>query len=237
MNSKSGLLLQLAIALPLILLVMWGRSASEVDTQHHALAPAVEWSMQQSLMHKAVAGAMPGFAADISVLTVFDIFALSQQLSDNERQPLWHQMYYEIEVAQSLDPWFRDTYRLAEGLLAYEAGKMAEAVDILRQSESYLNSSDPLLVASFLAHRELHDDNLAIELATLAATKPDATPFAIGFAARLIHKQNGCDTAVMFLKSRLLAFPEEYRNSIEAKIQKIQQSPECTESFMPSHRL
>ena len=234
MSDKLNWILQLLFAASLLLLVAWGRSETALNTQNYQ-TPALQWSDEQSLLHKAIGGAVPGFAADIKVLNIFDTFALSQKRQPDMRQPLWNQMFYQIMAAQSLDPWFRDVYRLTEGLLAYEAGKAVEAIAVLQLSELYLNSGDPLLVASFLALRELHNDTLAIDLAKRAASKADSSTFAVSFAAGLIHKQNGCELAIAFLQSRLLVLPEEYRQSIHTKIQQIQQSEECLRGNQASH--
>lgn len=134
-----------------------------------------------------------------------------------------------------MDPYFRDIYRLAEGLLAFEAGKMEEAVALLVKSEPFLNSSDPLLVASFIAHRELHNNKLAIDLATRATQKPDAQPLAIGYAASLLKKESGCQIAFQFLVSRFHSMPKKYQQGIKNRIKRLLLNKECEGKIQGSY--
>ncbi|WP_143144941.1 hypothetical protein [Mariprofundus micogutta] len=177
--------------------------------------------------HKALAGAVPAIAADLAVLNIFNIYAQSQKEDISNRSLWWPQLYTEIRRGQAMDPYFRDIYRLTEGLLAFEAGKMEQAVEILAMSEQRLNSSDPLLAASFIAFQELKDSNLAISLAKRASAKPDATNLAIGFSSSLIQKKNGCKLALDFLKSRLDGMPPKYHKGIFLRIERLKKKDEC----------
>jgi len=222
----SKIWMQLSIALFLVLLIYLGRNGSE---QKALLLqqPATTWSIQQSLLHKAIAGPLPGVAADFAILNIFDIYSKSLKIEPEKRAPLWEQLHYQLQLAQNMDPYFKDVYRLSEGLLAFEANKTAEAIQLLTDSEPYLNSFEPLLVASFLAHQELNDLALALKLAKKSATQPDASPLAVTFASRLIQKKSGCAFAMAFLKSRLIRLPEKYRQGIKSRIKMLKESQQC----------
>jgi len=210
----------------LVALIIWGRSASE----YHVPASqevSTEWSERQMLLYRAMAGPVPAIAADLAVLEVFNIYANSQQTPLSSKDIWWSQLHNQLRTGQAMDPYFRDIYRLTEGLLAYEANKMQASVDLLSKSEPYLNSSDPLLIASFIAHQELHNDELAFELANRASQKPDAQPFTVGFASSLLKKNSGCRAALQFLAYRLESMPEKYQQGIRNRIKRLQSDAAC----------
>lgn len=220
------------VLLPLLLIaaIAWGRSIS--DTHYFNKQPVANtWSSKQIYLHKAMAGSLPAVAADLAVLNIFNIYANSLQASPSEKDIWWTELYNQLRVAQTLDPYFRDIYRLTEGLLAFEANKMKEAVNILANSEAYLNSSDPLLVASFIAHQELKNHKLAFELANRAIQKPDAQHFAIGFAASLLKRERGCHAAILFLQSRMHSMPKKFQQGIINRINRLKAQKECTEEI------
>jgi hypothetical protein len=161
------------------------------------------------------------------VLEIFNIYAHRSQHGPNA--PWRDQLYFELRRAQAMDPYFKDVYRLTEGLLGYEALRWQDAVNILASSEPWLNSADPLLAASFIAHQYLHNNTLAIRLAKQAIKKPDASQLTIGFAAALIRKQSGCKLALAFLESRLHTLPGQYRQGILFKMQQLRHSKACIE--------
>lgn len=214
----------------LIALIVWGRSTS--DFQHtHIQKSVTVWSDNQILMHRAMAGPMPAIAADLAVLNIFNIYANSLQAPQSAKEYWWTQLHNQLRIGQAMDPYFRDIYRLTEGLLAYEANKMEASVDLLAKSEAYLNSSDPLLVASFIAHQELHNNELAFNLANRASQKPDAQQLAIGFASSLLKKKTGCFAAIQFLSNRLQSMPEKYQQGIKSRIRRLQESVECAKEI------
>lgn len=218
---------QVAVACLLLTAIIWGRSVSHL-VPLAGTSETLHWSSNQQLLDRAWAGAVPGIAADAAVLEIYNIYARAR--SQPEKNVPWRdQLDFELRRAQAMDPYFRDVYRLTEGLLAYEALRWKEAVDILVHSEPWLNSADPLLAASFIAHQELHDDKWAIQLARQAIKKPDASDLTIGFATALIRKQSGCRMALAFLESRLHTLPERYRQGILLRMQRYQQSKACAE--------
>jgi len=214
------------VMLSLLVLITWGRSVSNVRL-YASQERASKWSGSQLLLYRAWAGAMPAIAADLAVLNIFDIYASSQLSPQSSREVWWTRLHNQLRTGQAMDPYFRDIYRLTEGLLAYEANKMEESVELLSMSEPYLNSSDPLLVASFIAHQELKNDELAFDLANRAIQKPDTQYITIGFATSLLKKNSGCRVALQFLNSRLHTMPEKYQQGIKNRIKSIQASKEC----------
>lgn len=219
---------RLALTAALVLAIAWGRENTPSQLEFSPTGTP-SWSENQALWHRVWAGPVPGFAADMAVLSIFNIYAQATALPAREREPWWSALKYELQHAQSMDPYFKDVYRLTEGLLAYEAQDMKTAIHILSASEPYLHSSDPLLVAAFIAHQELKDDGLSVALARRAAQQPDASQLALGFASNIIKGQSGCRAALDFLLDRLETMPEKYQLGIKRRIKKLQEGEECQE--------
>jgi len=227
--AKAAMMLIAMISL--LTLTSWGRSVSDIRFSM-VQGSTTEWSDNQVLFYRAWAGPLPGIAADMAVLDIFNIYANSQQAPLSSKELWWSQLHNQLMIGQAMDPYFRDIYRLTEGLLAYEANKMQESVDLLAKSEPFLNSSDPLLVAAFIAHQELHNDELAFDLANRASKKTDAQQIAVGFASSILRKSNGCRIAIEFLAGRLQDMPEKYQQGIKNRIQSLQTSDSCRNEFM-----
>lgn len=220
------MIIRLILVAALVSTIGWGRSNTPMRQDFSPLTTS-PWSEKQALWHSAWAGPVPAFAADIAVLNIYNIYAQATAAPADNRSQWWTALRYQLQLGQHMDPYFRDIYRLTEGILAYEAQDMQGAVNILSMSEPYLNSSDPLLAAAFIAHQELKNEALALSLAKRAADKPDTSQLALGFASNIIKGQSGCKAALAFLNSRLLTMPEKYRQGIIRRIIKLQGKEEC----------
>ena len=218
---------RLILIAALVSAISWGRANSILGQEELTPLTTAPWTENQALWHRAWAGPVPAFAADMAVLKIFNIYDQATAMPAENRAPWWSALKYQLHLGQDMDPYFRDIYRLTEGLLAYEAQDMQAAINILSLSEPYLNSSDPLLVGAFIASQELKNNELAIQLAIKAADKPDANPLALGFAGSLIKGQSGCGAALAFLNSRLGSVPEKYQQGIIRRIRKLQQEERC----------
>jgi hypothetical protein len=220
------MIIRLILIATLVSGVVWGRSNTPARQEYSPLTTA-PWTEKQAIWHRLWAGPVPAFTADLAVLNIFNIYAQATVTPVNDRAPWWAALKYQLYLGHDMDPYFRDIYRLTEGLLAYAAQDMQAAIHILSLSEPYLNSSDPLLAAAFIAHQELKDDVQAISLAKRAVDKPDSNQLALGFASNIIKGQSGCEAALAFLNSRLGAMPEKYQQGIIRRIRKLQEGEEC----------
>lgn len=218
---------QIAVACLLLATIVYGRSVSNFAPLSGA-SETLHWSPNQQLLDRAWAGAVPGIAADAAVLEIFNIYARAKS-QRGPNAPWRDQLYFALRRAQAMDPYFKDVYRLTEGLLGYVAQRWKQAVDILASSSSSLNSSDPLLAASFIAHQYLKNNVLAISLAKQAIEKPDVSGMAIAFATVLIKKHAGCRMALAFMESRLHTLPKQYRQGILERMRQYRRSKACIE--------
>jgi len=233
MNMKAATMMG-AIACLLIFAISWGRNAADFS-KIHMQPNAPVWTSGQQLLTRAWAGAVPALAADFSILNIFDSYDHMRKSSHQDREKWVDQLSFQLHKAQSMDPYFKDVYRLTEGLLAYEGNRISDAIDLLSGSDPWMNSADPLIAASSLAHYDLNNDKLAISLANKAITKPDAQDLTIGFATSLIRQNSGCKEAVTFLYSRLKTLPERYRQGIVSRIKRYKQSKSCTNDHSLIH--
>jgi len=173
-------------------------------------------------------GQLPGMCADFSILRVFTIYSdTSQKTLDNEQNDYaWSTLHQELQIAQHLDPKFRDTYRLAEGLLPYDANMPNEAVALLSKGSQVMDDWLIPLVASFIASTQLNDKKRALTLAQIATGKTNAPVMAFGFASRLMKDEISLEAAIAFLQARKQTLPPSMQHGIEIRIQKLKEQAE-----------
>ncbi len=219
---------RLGLLLLLIPLFVW----SHARLPHGSGSPpapemARDWDQRSELLHGMLAGPVPGFWADAAILQLFNVFDAARYTKGELRRRWWRELAYLLHEALSLDPRFRDGLRLTEGLLGYEPGFTEEAVDMLEQFGPNVASGEYLLVASFLAHVELHQTERALHLAAMAADKPDVGSLAQGFAAKLLLQHHGCKAALAFLEYRKSRMPQAYADQLQSRIERMRKDPAC----------
>jgi len=177
-------------------------------------------------MQKLFAGQYLGLAADYNLLRVFSLYDL-QPHSDNratEGQNLWPQIQQHLINATRLDPYFKDSYRLITGLLAFQPKRADLAVKLLEYGSAYRTRDWEIpFVAAFLSHEMLKDDQRAFKLMREAATRPGAPPLAAALAARFLRKNVGLAASIQFLEYLKTILPKNYWPSLQKRIQKLQQ--------------
>ena len=208
-----------SMLLLLVLLLLWIRVQQEsfhIHQQHiHS------WSAEHDVpIVKAISGPLPGLMADFYILDVFSIYYEANTLSDSTRLA-----YLEpyLETAQSLDPQFFDTYRLAESLLAYDAQQAEAAVSLLRKGGDALPDVWEFpFVAGFIAHDSLQDDKLAFELMSQVATRENTPVMVITLASRFLASTSTTADAMMFLKGLLFLLPRDKQDGVRARIKALE---------------
>ncbi|RMG92850.1 MAG: hypothetical protein D6703_01160 [Zetaproteobacteria bacterium] len=227
---------RLGLLLLLIPLFVWSHARlPHIAGQPPAPEMTRDWDQRSELLQGVLAGPIPGFWADAAVLNLFNVFDVARHTTGELRHRWWRELAYLLHEALSLDPRFRDGLRLTEGLLGYEPGFTAEAVDLLEQCGPNVSSGEYLLVASFLAHVELNQTERALRLADMAADKPDVGSLAQGFAAKLLLEQHGCQAALAFLEYRKSKLPLVYADQLQARIERMRKDPECRQDVPPAN--
>ncbi|MSN26212.1 MAG: hypothetical protein GJV46_10145 [Geobacter sp.] len=112
--------------------------------------------------------------------------------------------YNTLTAATDLDPYFLDPYFLANGVLGWEAKRVAEANLLLAKGSHYRNWDYWLpFYLGFNYYYFLSDNTKAAEYVMQAAQKPGADPFFSVFASRLAYKGNRTENAIIFLEGVL----------------------------------
>lgn len=175
-------------------------------------------------LQKVIAGPCQGLAADANILSVFTIYDLirSRSLSPEQQKHAWKQLSGYLDAASQIDPWFKDTYRLSSGLLAFSPDGMNDAINILQRGSSARTWDwETPFLAGFIAHDRLHDDKMAFEFMKLAAQRPDAPPSAIRLASKFLNNESGIDVSIIFLEQMLKMLPERYHAPIKQRIKEL----------------
>lgn len=199
----------------------WGRLhqgpdlQASFDFQTGALGPEAQ---------HAFFGPFRGWGADYNLLMLFNVYdrIIRAGTGEQRKKQLWQYVAQRLRAASELDPRFKDTYRLATGLLAFHEGQTALAVDLLERGAAARprDWEEPLL-AGFLAETQLHQHDRALKLLNMAAVRPNAPPLAIGLASRIILGQAGAKEAIAFLEELKTRLPEGYQREIDKRIRRL----------------
>ncbi len=123
-------------------------------------------------------------------------------------QPLtkqnWQQVYQILQRITDLDPFFWDPYLFAEMMLAWQAGMLNEADELLQKACRYRDKDyRPFYYLGFNQFYFKKDAPKAAEYLRLAAKRPGAPYFLTGLAARLSLYGNQTAAGIIFLENLL----------------------------------
>lgn len=127
-----------------------------------------------------------GLAADFELLKA--IFFVGEKIQNNQTltDAEWRYFTDRIHGVVSLDPYFYDTYHLANGMLNWGAGRHREAISILEVGRKY--NSDDFRFAyhiGFIYYYFLQDFEKGAQYLELASRAPGAPPIIATLASRL----------------------------------------------------
>lgn len=171
-----------------------------------------------------VAGPFKGLASDYNILSVFTMYDYIKHapLDKAGKQQAWQQLSSYLHRAQSLDPWFMDTYRLTIGLLAFSEGFASDAIQMLETGSNHISWDWRLpFFAGFIAYDRLNDQKKAFEFMQKSISRPNAPPLAIGLASRFLQKEKGSEASIIFLEYMLQTMPKGYHGPIKKRIEKL----------------
>ncbi|MDT8420977.1 MAG: hypothetical protein RQ754_11145 [Desulfuromonadales bacterium] len=116
----------------------------------------------------------------------------------------WRFVTSSLDVVTDLDPYFVDPYILAEGLLAWDAGKPDEANKLLAKGMEYRTSDWRLpFYIGFNYFYFLGDYPSASDYIMQAAQLPGSPGYLMTLASRLAYYGGKTKTALLFLKEML----------------------------------
>jgi tetratricopeptide (TPR) repeat protein len=116
----------------------------------------------------------------------------------------WQFVTRSLDVITDLDPYFKDPYVLAEGLLAWDAGKPEEANKLLRKGLEYRDKDWRLpFFIGFNNFYFLKNYEEASDYIMRAAELPGSPAYLKTLGARLAYYGGKSQTALLFLKEML----------------------------------
>lgn len=178
------------------------------------------------ILQTILAGPDRGLMADMDVLSVFSLNddLRMHRFAGGQAHKAWGYLAAYLERAQALDPRFQDTYRLALGLLGYTEGFQSKAVGILELgAEANPQNWQYPFFGGFIAHDQLHDDDRAYRLMSMAVRRPGVPPLALGLAARFLAKDRSPEASLRFLELMRQMMPPAYKAPLQARIQRLKQ--------------
>ena len=116
----------------------------------------------------------------------------------------WQYVIQSLDVITDLDPYFVDPYMLAEGLLAWDAGKPEKADILLRKGMKYrlFDWRLPFFIG-FNNFYFLKDYGTASKFIMTASKLPGSPAYLVTLGARLAYYGGKSKTALLFLKEML----------------------------------
>lgn len=116
----------------------------------------------------------------------------------------WDYVIHSLDVVTDLDPYFSDPYVLAEGLLAWDAGKPGEANRLLKKGIEYRVWDWRLnFFVGFNYFYFLQDYASASSYIMAAAQMPGSPAYLKTLGARLAYYGGQSRTALLFLEEML----------------------------------
>ncbi len=165
---------------------------------------------------KALSGEFKGMAANYFLLEAASLVGGRQEMTDAD----WDAVARILEQSSSLDPYFRQTYRLAQATLPWHAQKYKETLTILERSKSHLPWDwQPGFFIGFDYHFFLADNLTASQKLMEASRVPGAPATLATLASRLASKAGHTSAAIDFLTAMYeKTDDEETKNMLAERI-------------------
>ncbi len=145
-----------------------------------------------------------GLLSDFLFLKVATFIGGRSGLGDQLNDEDWRFVTESLDVVTDLDPYFVDPYMLAEGLLAWDAGKPKEANQLLIKGMKYRTWDWRLpFFAGFNNFYFLKNYEAASGFIMTASQLPGSPAYLATLGARLAYYGGKSKTALLFLKEML----------------------------------
>lgn len=183
---------------------------------------SVKISPVSSQVIKMLAGEFNGLFADYILLNIASFNGSSHHvISKNE----WDKIYLGFMQIMELDPYFEQSYLLAQSILAWEAKKPHQAIDILEKSRNKrLWDFRPGFYQGFDYYYFLGDYKNAASVFTEVAKMKDPPLLVVLLASRFAVKEHQTSTSLqmLFQINKNPDLDEKYKKEIEDRILALQ---------------
>jgi hypothetical protein len=169
---------------------------------------------------KVLAGEFKGVVADYLLLEAASFIGGATDTNDKE----WDAAAHLLEQSSLLDPYFKQTYILAQGTLPWYAQKYDQTMVILERSRKHRTWDwRPSFFIGFNHYYFFKDNAAAAQAMMEAAMIPGASPTLATWAARLASKSGRHQTAIAFLTGMYEGTEDErQRNLLGQRITALQ---------------
>ncbi|MGD8845555.1 MAG: hypothetical protein PVI54_08595 [Desulfobacteraceae bacterium] len=143
-----------------------------------------------------LAGEFKGMVANYLVLEAASFIGSHEKASTKD----WEALARLLDQSNRLDPYFRQTYRLSQATLPWEAGEVEKAIAILERSRRHLPWDwEPGFFIGFDYYYFLND-NLTASQKLMEASKVPGAPIPLAtLASRLASRAGHTSAAIDFL--------------------------------------
>lgn len=143
-----------------------------------------------------LAGEFKGMVANYLLLEAAGFIGGNEKASAGD----WNVVAQLLDQSSKLDPYFRQTYRLAQSTLPWEAGKIEEAIAILERSRKHLTWDwQPGFYIGFDYYFFLKDNLTAAQKLMETSEVPGAPVALATLASRLASRSGNTRAAIDFL--------------------------------------
>lgn len=210
MNRKGLLVL---VSLLSVFVTVYSLARSRVDAHRtdyvyrlHAAATPLPTEVL-----KALAGEFKGMVANYLLLEAASFMGSNQEPTAED----WDATARLLDQSSSLDPYFKQTYRLSQSALAWEPDQLTSAITILERSRKHLTWDwQPGFFLGFDYYYFLNE-NLTASQKLMETSKVPGAPIALAtLASRLASKSGHTGAAIAFLTAI-------YKNTDDAETKKI----------------
>lgn len=160
---------------------------------------------------KALAGEFKGLVANYFFLEAASFIGGDMEAEERE----WAAVARLIEQSSILDPYFKQTYSFAQGVLPWHAKKLDETLIILERSSKHRTWD---WVPGFFIgfnHFYFKNDNATASKALMEASKVPGAPGALStWAARLASQAGQYQTAIEFLVGMYESTDDEHQKEM-----------------------
>lgn len=200
MSRRPVLILALLLALPLYAHFHRGSWADRAQMRRATEAGYVIPSKFSRVLAFGYKGLLSDYLFLKTATFMGERILLQQELTDED----WRYFASSIDVLTDLDPFFFDPYLLAEGFLAWDAGRIQEANRLLEKGHMYRSWDWRLpYFIGFNHFYFLQDNKRGSDYIMAAARLPGSPDFLPNLAARLAYYGGKSKTAIHFLREMM----------------------------------
>lgn len=163
---------------------------------------------------KALAGEFKGLLSDYFFMEAATFVGGNTAVDDRE----WVVVAHLLEQSSVLDPYFKQTYSFAQGVLPWHAEKVDQTMVILERSHEH--RAWDWLPGFFMGfnHFYFYKDHAAASQALMAASRVPGAPSALAtWAARLASQAGQYQTALEFLEGMYESTEDEQQKDMIKK--------------------